>query len=251
MAKKKHRNYRAEQARRKNEEDRLYREKEKARKAFWDKNGKQIMIAAAIVIAVLVVASIVYSFFFGPGGSLPQSGDSLRGVEENWIITDLSDTAKKKYFKLGEMDAPEGYTIDEVMSDTGDKLEQSFYYRADDENALVPTIYVSGVPNYSAEAQLKRLIDYGYFAEEEGIQTGSIAGKDVVYDYLVFDVSADKGAEEGTVLYASLVMYMDSDKDSCVLMMLNSAEGAREELPASAELIAEAEKFLPLLTVEK
>lgn len=250
MAKKKHRNYRAEQARRKNEEDRIWREKEKARKAFWDKNGKQIMIAAAIVIVALIVIRLVYSFFYGPGGSLPVSGGKLRTAQPNWIVTDLSTTSTDKYFKLGEMEAPEGYTFNPEMSGTGD-LAQTFYYNADDEAAIAQSIYVSGVANSSAEAYLERLLNLGMFMETEGAQTGTVAGQNVHYAYLVFDVSAEKSAEEGTVTYASLVMYTDAAKDSCVLMMLNSAEGAPDTLPTSAEMLAEAEKFMPLLKVEK
>lgn len=249
MAKKKHRNYRAEQARRKNEEDRAYREKAKARKAFWDKNGKKILITAAAVIVALVLIKLVYSFFYGPGGSLPTIGGKIRGAEDNWIIADLSDNSTEKYFKLGEMEAPEGYTLDEEMSETSE-LSQMFYYRADDENADIASVYVSGVANYTAEAQLERLIDYGYFAETSGVKTATVAGQDVSYAYFIFDVG-EEGDEEGAVTYASLCFYIDSVKDSCVLMMLNSPEGPMTDVPTEDVMMAAAENFLPLLTVEK
>lgn len=251
MAKKKHRNYRAEQARRKNAEERAYREKVKTRKAFWQQNGKKITIVAAAVILALVLIWLGYSFFYGPGGSLPSWGGKLRGVKDNWIVTDLSESGAEKYFKLGEMEAPEGYTLDEEMSTASDEKVQAFYYRADDPDAAITHIYVSGVPNYTAEAQLERLIDYGYFAQTGGAKQATIDGKDVSYAYFVFDVSMEEGAAEDSNAYASLCMYIDSVKDSCVLMMIDSPRSALADVPAEDVLYAEAEKLLPLLTVEK
>lgn len=251
MAKKKHRNTRAEQARRKNAEDRAYREKAKTRKAFWQQNGKKIAIVTAAVILALALIWLGYSFFYGPGGSLPSWGGRLRGVEDNWVVADLSDSGAARYFKLGEMQAPEGYTLDEDMGAGSDKKTQSFYYRADDPEATITHIYVSGVPNYTAEAQLDRLIDYGYFAQTGGAKQAVIDGRDVRYAYFVFDVSTEENAEEGTVAYANLCLYIDSVKDSCVLMMLDSPRVAMEDVTSEDVLYAEAEKLLPLLTVEK
>ena len=249
MAKKKHRNYRAEQARRKNEEDRAYREKVQKRKDYWDKNGKTISIAVVAVIVALVLIRLVYSFFFGPGGSLPSWGGKLRGVKENWVITDLSETSSKKmYYKLGEMEAPEGYSLDPEMA-SSDENAQTFYYVADDENAPVAKVYVSGVKNYTAEDQLARLVDYGYYVETSGAKKATVAGREVDYAYFVFDPSVELDAEEGTMMYGSLCFYIDTIKDSCVLMMIDSPKGLAENVPSEETMLALAEDFLPLLTV--
>ena len=57
--------------------------------------------------------------------------------------------------------------------------------------------------------------------------------------------------EEERVGASMLVFYEDTVKDSCVLVMLQTNEGLKADIVSEEDLMAEAEKFISLLTVEK
>ena len=110
----------------------------------------------------------------------------------------------------------------------------------------------------------------------EGLKDGTIT---IPYELVSSDIDPDKMvirdlfdaswlcedhpkllAEEGNVIEipeeeqtgaSVLAMYTNSVQDSCVLVMLDTAEVAKADIVTEETLLAEAEKFLPLLTVEK
>ena len=92
--------------------------------------------------------------------------------------------------------------------------------------------------NYTAEDQLARLVDYGYYVETSGAKKATIAGREVDYAYFVFDPSVEIDAEEGTMMYGSLCFYIDTIKDSCVLMMIDSPKGLAENAVSYTHLRA-------------
>lgn len=257
MAKKRRINYRAEQNRKRNLEQAEIRRKQARNKAIWDAHGKQIIIGSVALIVAIILIWLGCKWFVGPGGSLPNFFGNLRTVESDWIVTNLGTTSKPKYFKLGEVTSPEGYTQDTEFSTGTDSKAQNFYFRADDENAAVQTIYTSGVANKTAAEMLETVLGYGYYVSAGENTTANIGGYDAHYAYFVYgdsttatdtDLDGESDYVDG---YPSLCMYIDSVEDSCVLIMFNGANVALDDVADEATMLAEAEKLLPMLTVEK
>lgn len=256
MAKKKY-DYRAAQAHKRNQQkiaDQKAKEKELA---FLKKYGWKILIAVAALVVVIVAVNLITSYFWGPGGSIPQWFGELRNVEADWIVTNTGTTDRAKYFKLGEYTAPEGYTLEEGYNGSTDPLNQTQYYHANDETAPAQTLFVSGVKGVDAVTQLNTVL--GYYKNNSGAKQATIAGHDVHYAYMISErtqAEDEEGAiydlpEEEWTGIAMLCLYTDTVQDSSILVMLQAAEAPLTEVVTEDVLMAEAEKFMPLLTVEK
>lgn len=254
MAKKKY-DYRAQQAHKRNQQKIADAKAKQKNKEFIEKYGKQILIGVAAAIVLIVAIWLGCKWFVGPGGSIPNWFGTLRNVEADWIIADTSSNSTPKYFKLGEYTAPEGYTLDASASSTGD-LSQAQYYTANDENAAVQTMYVSGVGGVSANEQASTVTLF--YPDNSGVKQATIAGHDVQYVYITsinteYDEQGNvvEVPEEEQVGGSMLAMYVDSVQDSCVLMSLQSAELPKAEIPTEETLLAAAEPLFANLTVEK
>lgn len=257
MAKKRRVNYRAQQNRKRNLEQAEIRRKQARNKAIWEAHGKQIIIVAVAVVAAIILIWLGCKWFMGPGGSLPNFFGNLRTVESDWLVTNTGSTSKPKYFKMGEVTAPEGYTLDPEFTATTDSKNQTFYFAADDENAAVKSVYVSGVANKTAAEMMETVLGYGYYESASEGMEATIGGHDVHYAYFVYgdsttatDTDLD-GEAEAVDGYPSLCMYIDSVEDSCVLVLLNGQTTALENVASIDELMPVAEAVLPLITVEK
>lgn len=257
MAKKKY-DYRAVQAHKRNQQKIADAKAKAKQKEFFQKYGKQVIIGVVAAIVVIVAIWLGCKWFVGPGGSIPNWFGTLRNVEENWIVTNTGTTSRPKYFKLGEYNAPEGYTLDPDYNGSSDPLNQAQYYNANDEAAPVTSLYVSGVKNTSAEDMLASvLVLYG---ENTGAKQATIGGHDVHYAYVSMDTTVDEMDEEGNVIEtpeenktgtSMLVMYIDTVQNSSILVMLGTDEGPLADIVSEEVLMAEAERVLPLLTIEK
>lgn len=248
--------YRAQQAHKRNLQKIADEKAKQKEKEFIQKYGKQILIGVVAAIVLIVAIWLGCKFFVGPGGSIPNWFGTLRNVEEDWLIANTGTTSKPKYFKLGEYTAPEGYTLDEDYGYSEGDLSQHQYYTANDENAVVQAVYVSGVGGIKAEQQVNNAMYF--YPENSGAKETSIAGHDIHYVYLVSNNT--QYDEQGNVIEipeeeqtgsSVLAMYINSAQDSSVLVMLDTAEVAKADIVTEEALLAEAEKFLPLLTVEK
>jgi len=257
MAKKKY-DYRAREAQRRNQQKIADAKAKQKEKEFIQKYGLKILIGVVALIVAIVAINLTVSFFRGPGGSIPQWFGALRNVEEDWIITNTGTDSKPKYFKLAEYTAPESYTLDADYGVTTDKLAQTQYYTANDEDAVIDNVYVAGVKNTAAADQLAAVMTY--YPGNTGAKQATIAGHDVHYAYISQDTTIDQVDEAGNVIEtpeedrvgaSMLVMYEDAAQNSCVLLMLQTNEGPKADIVAEDVLMAEAEKFLSLLTVEK
>lgn len=257
MAKKKY-DYRAAQAHKRNQQ-KIADQKAKAReKEFIQKYGMKILIGVVAAIVAIVAIWLCCKWFVGPGGSIPNWFGTLRNVEEDWIITNTGTTSKPRYYKFGEYTAPEGYTLDPEYNGSSDKLNQFQYYNANDEAAPVQTLYVSGVKGVDAQTQLNTILTY--YTENGGAKQATIAGHDAHYAYIVMDTTVDQTDEEGNVIETAeedklgasfMVAYVDTVQDSCVLVMLNTAEGPKANVVTEDVLLAELEKVMANLTLEK
>lgn len=257
MAKtKKKYDYRARQGQKRNQQKAADAKAIARNKEFAQKYGKQIVLGVIAAVILIVAIWLCCKWFVGPGGSIPNWFGTLRNVEDNWLISNTGSTSSPKYFKLGEVTAPEGYTLNEDNNLYGDELVQTFSYTADDENALVQQVYYSGVPNLTAEAMVVNALSY-YETKSDALTT-TVAGRELHYGYMVSDTTETTYDEEGNAVEvpeeehtgrAALCIYEDTVQDSSVLVLLQSREALLSELPTQEQMEAEMEKFVSLMTV--
>ena len=167
----------------------------------------------------------------------------LIGVEDSWIVRNLGTTKHPLYFKFGQVDAPEGYTLDADYSVTSDKSEQSFYYNADDESAAVQSVYYAGVKEKTSQEMLDTVMSSGMYASLSEAKETEIAGMKVHYVY----AQMNPDSTDASVFSALLIMYADTVKDSCVLINCTSGHLTQDQLPDEAAMLAEAEKLVACL----
>jgi len=248
MGKKKYVNPRAAQAHRRNVEKAEYRKKQAANKALWDKHGKTIIIAGVAALVLIIAVWLGCKWFVGPNGSIPNFFGTLRGVEDNWVVTNTGTTRNPTYYHLASFDTPEGYTWDpDYRITTSNELNKSLYFEANAEDSVVDHIYVSGVKNKSAKEQMEALMGYTFHKESSEAVTANIGGHDVTYAYFVYDNSTEESDPENPPSYSSITCYVDTVQNSSVLLLVNSPTVPQSEVPSQEALMAEVEKLLPLL----
>ena len=214
---------------------------------LWLKVRKPLLIAAAVIVAALV-AWAIFSALYVPANGVRVSGGSTVGTETNWLVANLGTTSKPSYYHLGNMDDPEGYTLDPDYSVNSDANVQTRFYNADDASAVVQQIYASGVANYTAQAMAERVIGYGMFTTSEGPTSGTIAGTDVVWVYGKLQSTDDSGNSIEGVGTSTLYVYTDTIKGSSLVLSLTSAEGSLDNVPTAEELVAAAEPIVAKLS---
>lgn len=252
-------NYAAKEAHRKNVERAKYQEQAKKRKAFLDKYRKQLMIGIPAAVVLIIGIWLICKATIGPGGSIPNFFGNLQGVQENWVVTNQGTTNAPRYYKMGEFTAPEGYTLDPEYNISSDKRDKTFYYTADDENAVIQSIYVAGVKNRSASEMVEMVSGYSMFAEEPTISADPVGGQKgqwmlgIINDEEITEEETEENAEEEAELkigHMQMNLYSESVQNSCVLVFMNSKSAVpAEEIPSKEEFLAEAEKILAHLTV--
>ena len=96
-------------------------------KAFFDKYTKHLIIAA-IALAVIIAAAVIVSNSLYYKGSLAVKDGKVEGYQENWLVKNMGSLSKPKYFKMGEVDLPQGYKSMGAL--VSDKTEQNFFFAA-------------------------------------------------------------------------------------------------------------------------
>lgn len=255
MAKtKKKYDYRAVQAQKRNKQKAADAKVIARNKEIAQKYGKQIIIGVIAAVVLIIAIWLCCKWFVGPGGSIPNWFGTLRDVEENWVIANTGTSSSPKYFKFGEVTAPEGYTLTEGYN-YGDNLVQSFTYQADDENAAVQLASYAGYAGTSAETGASYVPLY--YGQEAEAKTATINGHEVHYCYLTFDTTTTTDSEGNSIEVpeeehtgvALMYIYQDTVQDSSVQVSLQSREGLLSEAPTQKQMEAEMEKFLSALTV--
>ena len=177
-AKKRKHNSTAERAHQKNVERAKYREQAEKRRAFLNKYRRLFTIGIPAAVILIVGIWLICKATIGPGGSIPNFFGNLRGVEDNWIVTNQGTTKAPRYYKMGTFTAPEGYTLDPDYNVSSDSLNRTFYYTANDENAVIQSVYVAGIKEKSAAEMLETVSGYGLYAEDPVSSEEPLAGLD-------------------------------------------------------------------------
>ncbi len=258
--KKRKSNYAAREAHRKNVERAKVQAQAAKRKAFFDKYRKHFIIGIPALIILIVGIWLICKATIGPGGSIPNFFGNLRGVEDNWIVTNQGTTKAPRYYKMGTFTAPEGYTLDPDYQVSSDALNRTFYYTADDENALIQSVYVAGIKEKSAQEMIDTVSGYSLYVEEATVSDDPIAGLNAkwllgkINDAEETEEQAAEETEEEPVFeigHVQMNVYVDSVQNASVLVFMNSkSKTPAEELPSQEEFLAAAEKILAGLSVE-
>ena len=239
--------YRARAAAKKNAEKAEQRRKDRERKEFLEKNGKKIALISCVAVVAIVAVFLLCKLFVGPGGSIPNFFGTLRGVGDNWIVTNLNGSKSPRYYKLATFDAPEGYQVDPDFKISTDKLNQTVCARPVDENSGINYIYVAGVAGRDAATMMNTYAGYNLSVDEVTAQEGEVGGHPCHYAYV--RVPLDEPQAEGEVqeYYSMVTLYTDTIRDSSVVLSVQSVRGQLESLPSEDVLMAEAEKAMACL----
>ena len=206
-------------------------------KGWLKQNPKQALIATAALVAVIVLVCLVGKVAFDP----------LKGKQDNWLILDVSATKSADHQHLANFDIPQGYTKD-TYSLYDDGVQQDFFCTANDANAVIQDVYVTGAKGISAAEYPVAVLSYGIHKEAGEVKTLTIGGQECSAVYLVSDESEWDG--EGMAI-AHMSFYFDTPYEACVTATFRSGTMLYEQLPDEATLQAEAEKILANLTLVK
>ncbi len=234
-------------------------------KAWLKENRQPVIKWTAIAAAVILVVWLGCKFFVGPGGSLPNFFGHLRGVEDSWVVTDLNprsnvnagssnmDNAPRsktpRYFHLATLNPLPGFTQDVGFAISEGEHAQDQHYTANEPGGLVESVYVFGIPNKTAEKHAGDMVStMSLSSVTSEVMTAQIAGFDTRYVYFVFDGDPNEMGET-TEAYASLCLCIDTQKDACVLVILNSYMGPKAEVPTVDALVEAVGPVLENLTV--
>ena len=238
------RNSRPNLAARKKAEKAAEEKKLAARKDYWEAHKKQILTIAGIALAAIIALCLIIDYCYVPSYSVRDFMGNMVGVKENALIRELDG----RYYEFGTFDAPEGFApADNNLAILADEHETYFYYENEDETKAVQTVYTIGVKERKAAEMLTMIAgSFNYEVQTEN-KNATIGGHDVHYFYSQGVVSE----ENPDVFTANLTCYVDTVKNSSVLVSLASKEGALEELPAEEAMLAEAEAIFAALKITK
>ena len=206
-------------------------------KAWLKKNPKQAVIAAAALVAVIVLVCVGCKAIFDP----------LKNKQDNWLILNTSSTTAAEYRHLANFDVPQGYTKD-TYSLYNDGVQQDFFCKADDANAVIQDVYVTGAKGINAADYPAVVLSYGIHKEAGEPKTLIIGGQECSAVYLISDESEWDGEN---MAIAHMSFYFDAGKNACVSATFRSGTMPYDQLPDEATLQAEAEKILANLKLVK
>ena len=241
MAKK---NSRPNYAARKSANKKAEEQKLAQRKAYWESHKKQILTLAAAVVAVIAVLALIIDFVYVPAYSVRDVMGNLVNAKENALIREIDG----RYYEFGTMDTPAGYVAaDYGMAMTSDENETLFYYEAAEEGKAAVSAYLIGVKERTAADMVEAISATFNYEELSELKNATIAGHDVHYFYSKGLLSET----EPDIYTANITAYVDTIKDSCVLVSLASEKGALDALPTEEALLADAEAVFAALTISK
>lgn len=221
-----------------------YTPKAKESKPLTKNQKLGILIGAAVLVVAILLFALLYD-----DGSLDVKKGEIVGAQESWIVSDLSDSSKSKYYKLGEITPLEGFTNDpEATLRQEDDLSTDFTMMPDDETAEISDYYVTGVAN-DAQSMIETIHNYYTQLMTECGEISEITLADgTVVPYLVakYVPGEDVEGEASQCLCA----YIPAERDASILISVNNtlSEG-REELSEDA-LRGWAERIIDTITVE-
>lgn len=200
-----------------------------------------IFCACALVLAIVLFA-ILYD-----DGSLPVK-DGYAVTEGNALITNTGTTSSPKFYKLGEVQGVEGYTLDTENIDLSNKMKQ-YTYNADDPDAPVSQYYVTGT-NVDWKGSAQSVNDsYGGWAGDifiSDVKTAEVGDHEI--DYFTTATPIPEDSDEP--VNQQLLAYMPGPRGRAVLTVLTAKIGQDRPELTDEELLAFLGKVYEGITLE-
>lgn len=218
--------------------------------AFWAKYKTPAIIGAAAVI-VVVIAVILIINGTAAAGSIPMKGGELVGVESNWLVDKLGGENSKNYFKVAEVNMPDGYK--NLGGMTNDPLEQNFFFAPTAEDAMVENVIIMSMPGKKPQDLANGLGEnLDYLMVSEPVQM-EIAGKNVHMRILIgsnYEMNTSSVVSNDSGVYYFIGAYTDAMKGGSVMVCLTTKDfPSIETLPAREDIMDALEEVFAGITL--
>lgn len=213
--------------------------------------SKEFKVGLIVCGAALALAIVLFMVFYH-GDSLPVKNGEVVVEGDNWIVANLASGNAKRYYKLGEVNAAEGFVADPEQTVKSDTNEKDYWFVPDDESSQITHYYVCGVNQPPAKMVADvRASFVGMYGEEtvSDISTATVGGHEASYfSAITVDTTTDPTAEKTTQM---LCLYLPAIRDASILVsvMLD----VTEDMPAlaDAELLDLAERIVSGISIEQ
>ena len=217
---------------------------------FWAKYKTPAIIGAAALI-VVVIAVILIINGTAAAGSIPMKDDQLVGVESNWLVDKLGGEKSKYYFKVAEVDIPDGYK--DLGGLKNDPLEQNFFLTPTVEDAMVENVLIMSMPGQKPQelaAAFEGNGDYLWISDPMQVE---IAGKDVHMKLITcaqYEMKADGTTANDSGMYHMLATYTEAMKGGSVMVCLTTKDfPGMDTLPGMEDLMDALEEIYAGITI--
>lgn len=203
---------------------------------------------SALVVILIVLASLDLLPHFD--GSMHVVAGKLRGAGENDIVINKGSSSDKKYFNIGSLDMPEGYTNDSSYEVKTDENESEWCFRPTDKNSKIEFVLVCGCSK-SWDEMIGNILSGGYASAEvevtEQIDAYSPVNQTEYHGCITTYLAPDPQTSMYSKYYTA---YVPTDvKGTCVMVYVNSKSKKVDNLPTDDEIRAVMESMVDLLRV--
>lgn len=238
--------YRASAQEKKERQEALRKEKNAA---FWAKYKMPVIIGAAALV-ILIVAIVLIINAASAKGSLKVVDGKVEGLQENWLVDNLGTEKRPRYFKIAEVNVPEGYkNLGKVVNDT---VEQNFMLAGMDEDTLMEQVLIMNMPGKDAADMAAAMNESTqgmlYVLEAQEPVHTTIAGKDVHYRVLTCaDMKYDADGQPVAALgiYQAIGAYTDLKDNNCLMVYMTTKTFAPKAAEGEEDKVYTPEDLLP------
>lgn len=221
-------------------------------KEFFQQHKLHLIIAAAVLVVLIVVGVLISNSRYY-AGSLEVKDNAIVGMEENWLVRNMGDYNRPKYYKLAEVNLPENYESKGAL--TSDPLENNFFIAALDENAIMNQYTVLAMKDTDAKTTSASALLNGSFIREGEMQEMDWNGKTVYVTIGVcenFEYDDEGNPVQSLGYYKLITASVDCSMNSCIKVTSLSPDYATlEEMPSDADVLAALEPILATITLEE
>lgn len=217
---------------------------------FWAKYKTPLIIGAVALITIVIAAVLIINSI-AASGSIPVKKGALEGVQPNWLVDNLSTGKRARYFKIAEVNIPDGYVNEGSMGN--DKLEQNFYLVPTAEDAMVESVIIMSMPRKSPKELAAGLGDnLNYLMISDPVQV-EIAGKQVemrVLPCVDYGLDPNVTANQEYGVYYFIGTYTEAMQDGSVMVCLTTKDYPNlESLPAMEDIMDALEEIYAGITI--
>lgn len=211
--------------------------------------SKELKIGLIFCGCALVLAIVLFALLYNDG-SLPLNDENMPVTEgDNWLVANVGTTSERKFYKLGEVNAVDGFTLDTENIDQVSSAWKMYTFYPNDPDSQIVDYLVMGISNPAeSTAQGAQL---NYKAYEGNLQISevekAILGEDEVDFFTTATLETPEGAE-GT--QQQLFAYMPARKNTAIMIRVTVNTTERPALTTS-EMLDFLKQIADQITLEK